>query len=75
MKNDLSPKWEPATIDVNVLCNGNLDRRIKISIFDHESDGKHEKMGSFETSGRLSHLGGAFDHESCLHSHMISAIL
>ena len=50
MKNILNPKWEPATIDVNVLCDGNLDRRIKISIFDHESDGKHEKMGSIETS-------------------------
>jgi hypothetical protein len=50
VKNNLNPKWEPATIDVNVLCDGNLDRRIKISIFDHESDGKHAKMGSFETS-------------------------
>ncbi|KAL7551847.1 hypothetical protein ACHAWF_015046 [Thalassiosira exigua] len=50
VKNDLNPVWEPATIDVNALCEGNLDRRIQVCVFDHESSGKHAPMGTFETS-------------------------
>lgn len=50
VKNDLNPKWEPATIDVNALCDGDLDRRLQVAIFDHESSGKHETMGTFETT-------------------------
>ena len=51
MKNDLNPKWEPATVDVNLLCDGNLDRRLQVAIYDFESDGQHESMGTFETTG------------------------
>eukprot|EP00585_Thalassiosira_rotula_P011872 CAMPEP_0196159234 /NCGR_PEP_ID=MMETSP0910-20130528/46210_1 /TAXON_ID=49265 /ORGANISM="Thalassiosira rotula, Strain GSO102" /LENGTH=1212 /DNA_ID=CAMNT_0041424151 /DNA_START=160 /DNA_END=3799 /DNA_ORIENTATION=+ len=50
VKNNLNPKWGPATIDVNVLCDGNLDRRLQVSIWDHEGDGKHDSMGAFETT-------------------------
>jgi len=50
VKNNLSPKWEPATIDVNELCDGDLDRRLQVAIFDHESSGKHQTMGTFETT-------------------------
>ena len=50
MKNNLNPKWEPATIDVNTLCDGNLDRQLQVAIFDHESSGKHQSMGTFETT-------------------------
>ncbi|KAL9179977.1 hypothetical protein ACHAXT_007947 [Thalassiosira profunda] len=50
VKNNLSPKWEPATVDVNALCDGDLGRRLQVAIFDHESNGKHAKMGSFETT-------------------------
>lgn len=53
VKNNLNPKWEPATIDVNSLCDGDLDRRIQVAIFDHESKGKHETMGTFECTGML----------------------
>lgn len=50
VKNNLNPKWEPTTIDVNALCDGDLDRRLQVAIFDHESDGKHETMGTFDTT-------------------------
>jgi len=50
VKNNLNPKWEPATIDVNTLCDGDLDRRLQVAIFDHEGSGKHETMGTFETT-------------------------
>ena len=50
IKNNLNPKWEPATVDVNTLCDGDLDRRIQVAIYDHESSGKHDSMGTFETT-------------------------
>jgi hypothetical protein len=53
VKDNLSPNWEPATVDVNALCDGDLDRKVQIAIFDHESDGKHQSMGQFETTGKL----------------------
>ena len=52
VKDDLSPKWEPATVDVNALCDGDLDRRVQIAVFDWESSGKHQSMGVFETTGK-----------------------
>ena len=51
VNNNLNPKWGPATIDVNALCDGDLDRRLQVAIFDHESNGKHDAMGTFETTG------------------------
>ena len=51
VKDNLNPMWEPATIDVNALCGGDLDRQLQVAIFDHESDGKHVSMGTFETTG------------------------
>ena len=50
VKNNLNPTWEPATIDVNSLCDGDLNRKIQVAIFDHESKGKHESMGTFVTT-------------------------
>lgn len=37
-------------MDVEALCNGDLDRAIKIIIWDHRRSGKHKHMGEFETS-------------------------
>jgi hypothetical protein len=51
VKDNLSPSWEPATVDVNTLCDGDLNRKIQVAIYDHESDGKHQSMGQFETTG------------------------
>eukprot|EP00970_Alexandrium_tamarense_P002251 scaffold324_cov188-Alexandrium_tamarense.AAC.10 len=50
VKDNLNPKWEPATVDVNALCGGDLDRRLQVAIYDFESSGKHQSMGSFETT-------------------------
>ncbi|KAL7506970.1 hypothetical protein ACHAXN_004180 [Cyclotella atomus] len=50
VKDNLSPSWEPATVDVNTLCDGDLNRKIQVAIYDHESDGKHQSMGQFETT-------------------------
>jgi Copine/C2 domain len=50
MKNTLNPDWEPAVIDLSILCGGDLDLPIKVEVFDHESSGKHKPMGSVEMS-------------------------
>jgi len=46
----LNPIWKKVHIDLSKICNGNLERAIKIVIYDHESDGKHDTMGEFVTS-------------------------
>jgi len=48
--NNLNPNWKEATISIASLCGGNLNHRLKITVFDHESSGKHVLMGTIETS-------------------------
>lgn len=50
INNDLNPKWEPASIDVNQLCDNDLDKPIRINVWDWEKSGRHTPMGSFETT-------------------------
>lgn len=50
MKNSLNPKWPEEEIELSVLCGGNLDLPLRLSIMDHESDGNHVPMGEIETS-------------------------
>jgi hypothetical protein len=50
IKNNLSPVWKSAVVPLSVLCGGDLDALIKISVFDHEGDGDHVTMGELETS-------------------------
>lgn len=50
--NSLNPKWQATKILLSSLCNGDLDRPLKIDIFDFEKNGKHAFMGTVETSAR-----------------------
>jgi len=50
IKNDLNPNWVMEKIDLGVLCGGNLDERLVLSIYDHEGSGTHELMGEIETT-------------------------
>jgi len=52
VKRDLDPVWNEATLDVEAICNGDLDRAIKVVLLDHRKSGKHKHMGEFETSLR-----------------------
>lgn len=49
-KSNLDPEWDEENFSLSVLCDGDLDRAIKISVFDHEGDGDHDHMGSIETT-------------------------
>mmetsp|Transcript_21174 Transcript_21174/g.60443 ORF Transcript_21174/g.60443 Transcript_21174/m.60443 type:complete len:609 (-) Transcript_21174:327-2153(-) len=49
-RNDLSPTWNKVTLDIEAICNGDLNRAMKIVIWDHRRSGKHKHMGEFETT-------------------------
>lgn len=50
IKNNLNPEWETAIVEISTLCAGDLDLPIRLSVFDHESSGKHVSMGLLETN-------------------------
>jgi len=50
VRRDLRPVWNEATLDLEAICNGDLDRAMKVVIWDHRRSGKHKHMGEFETS-------------------------
>ncbi|GAX19852.1 hypothetical protein FisN_1Lh692 [Fistulifera solaris] len=50
VKNNLNPAWETTIIELSTLCDGDFDMPIQVSVFDHESSGKHKAMGKFETT-------------------------
>ena len=52
VKRDLQPVWNEATLDLEAICNGDVNRAMKIIIWDHRRSGKHKLMGEFETSVR-----------------------
>jgi hypothetical protein len=50
--NNLSPKWAPVKIPMSLLCNGDIDRPLRIEIFDYDENSSHDTMGIVETSIR-----------------------
>lgn len=50
IKNNLDPVWETEVVDLRVLCDGDLDKPILITVFDYESKGENVSMGKFETT-------------------------
>jgi hypothetical protein len=61
--NNLSPTWPVLRIPMQKLCNGDLDRPIKVEIFDWDADGSHDSMGEVHTSvnGLLNSRGQPFN--------------
>jgi hypothetical protein len=50
--NNLNPVWNGQKMNIGVICNGDYDRPLKIAIWDYDSDGSHESMGSVDISLR-----------------------
>ena len=48
--NNLSPTWRPIVKEVRALCNGDYSRTLKFEVFDDDSGGDHDIIGSFETN-------------------------
>ena len=49
INDSLNPSWDPITIPVSELCNGDYDRQLKITVMDHDSQ-SHDMIGSFTTT-------------------------
>uniref|UniRef100_A0A8D0CTW7 Copine Va n=1 Tax=Sander lucioperca TaxID=283035 RepID=A0A8D0CTW7_SANLU len=49
VKNTLNPVWQPFSIPVRALCNGDYDRTIKVEVYDWDRDGSHDFIGEFTT--------------------------
>ncbi|CAB9526804.1 Copine-6 [Seminavis robusta] len=52
VKSSLNPTWNQVTLDLEATCNGDLDRAMKVMVWDHRRGGKHKTMGEFETTMR-----------------------
>ena len=47
INNNRNPSWKKFTIPVRTLCNGDLDRNIKVECFDYNMNGNHSLIGKF----------------------------
>jgi hypothetical protein len=52
IRSDLFPLWAESTLDMETICNGELDRAMKVMVWDYRRTGKHKMIGEFETTMR-----------------------
>lgn len=45
-KKTIYPNWEVQTLSIASISNGNLSTPIELEVFDWQSNGKHQYMGS-----------------------------
>ena len=50
IKNTLNPTWNSFNKPVVELCNGDYERKLKFDVYDWDSDGSHDFIGSFVTT-------------------------
>ena len=50
MKNVLNPFWDEFYIDLEILCNCDLDWPLKLTVLDHDKKTKHKIVGSVEVT-------------------------
>ena len=52
VQSDLNPTWNEVTLDIEGICNGDLEHPMKIVVWDHRRSGNHKRIGEFETTIR-----------------------
>jgi len=50
IKNHLNPMWEEEELNMETFCDNELDKFIKIELWDYQTNGKHRCMGEVETT-------------------------
>ncbi|XP_038873390.1 copine-2-like isoform X2 [Salvelinus namaycush] len=50
IKNTLDPVWKPFTVPLISLCDGDVDRSIKVLCYDYDNDGSPDFIGEFQTT-------------------------
>lgn len=63
IQNSLDPSWKSVELDTVSLCNSDPDRTLKVEVFDQDSDGSHDLIGSFTTSLERLLRGPGLDNE------------
>lgn len=51
-KGTLSPTWPGAQKEMTAICNGDIDRNIRVEVFDYDQSGRHKPMGYVLTTLR-----------------------
>jgi len=65
--NNLNPKWKQFTLPVATLCNGDYQRDLKFSVYDWDSNGTPDFIGSFHTNlDKLRQGPGSNNHYDCI---------
>uniref|UniRef100_A0A8D3E853 C2 domain-containing protein n=1 Tax=Scophthalmus maximus TaxID=52904 RepID=A0A8D3E853_SCOMX len=47
--NNLNPVWKTFKVSLNSLCSGDHERKLQCTVWDWDSNGKHDYIGEFET--------------------------
>uniref|UniRef100_A0A8D0BB15 Copine-2 n=1 Tax=Salvator merianae TaxID=96440 RepID=A0A8D0BB15_SALMN len=50
IKYTLDPVWKPFTVPLISLCDGDIEKQIKVVCYDYDNDGGHDFIGEFQTS-------------------------
>ncbi|KAL4631045.1 copine-3 isoform X1 [Arapaima gigas] len=50
IKNNLNPTWRPFQIPLQSLCEGDMEKLIKVECYDYDNDGSHDLIGIFEAN-------------------------
>ncbi|NXF36036.1 CPNE2 protein, partial [Nyctibius bracteatus] len=64
IKYTLDPIWKPFSVPLVSLCDGDVEKLIKVICYDYDSDGGHDFIGEFQTSvARMCEAQDAFPLE------------
>ena len=50
IKNHLNPMWNEEELNMEAFCDNEMDKCIKIQLWDYQNSGKHRSMGEVETT-------------------------
>ncbi|NXX55818.1 CPNE1 protein, partial [Scopus umbretta] len=50
VKNNLNPCWRKFGVPLQTFCGGDFNKPIKVQCADHDSDGSHDLIGTFESN-------------------------
>uniref|UniRef100_A0AAV2MEN3 C2 domain-containing protein n=1 Tax=Knipowitschia caucasica TaxID=637954 RepID=A0AAV2MEN3_KNICA len=48
--NNLNPVWKTFKVSLNCLCSGDQHRKLQCTVWDWDSNGKHDYIGEFEAT-------------------------
>ncbi|XP_067905689.1 copine-2 isoform X3 [Heterodontus francisci] len=70
IKNTLDPVWKPFSIPLVSLCNGDVEKTIKILCYDYDNDGGHDFIGESQTTvAKMSEANNSTEVEfECINS-------